>query len=358
MKNRELRDGREDGLTPLESLDVASAESTPELLRRMGRTAFGGRSLGEAFEVMAAMIRDPDCFVVMTLSGAMTMAKMGLVICEMIERGWVNAVVSTGALITHGLSEGVGSVHYRYDPDLSDEELFQRGYNRVYDTLEMEANLQRDEEFVHAALRELEPGKPTSSHELCALLGQKLLDAGHMPSILGHATQQDVPIYIPAFTDSEMGLDVSSFVLGPAIRGNPEADLDALLDATPAFNPFRDLHDLTKRVQRSPKVGIFTVGGGVPRNWAQQIACFVEILNDRYERDWAVPRIQYAVRICPEPVHWGGLSGCTYQEGVSWGKFVPRSEGGRFAEVYADATLAWPILMRGLIEELATDGGC
>jgi deoxyhypusine synthase len=58
------------------------------------------------------------------------------------------------------------------------------------------------------------------------------------------------------------------------------------------------------------------------------------------------------VRICPEPVHWGGLSGCTYSEGVSWGKFVPPAEGGRFAEVYSDATVVWPLLAKALFEEL------
>ncbi len=350
--SRELHDGACDGLTPLVPLDVEKATSTADLVRRMQRTAFGGRNLGEALEVTKAMIQDPDCFVVMTLSGAMTMAKMGLVICSMLKRKWVDAVVSTGALITHGLSEGVGATHYQYNPSMNDEELFEKGYNRVYDTLEMEMNLQKDEEVVHAMLRGLDWSEPTSSHELCAALGKKLHDEGHMPSILGHAHRAGVPVYIPAFTDSEMGLDVSSFVLGPAIRANRQKPLAELLTQVPSFNPFRDLHDLTRRVSQAKKVGIFTIGGGVPRNWAQQIACFVEILNDRYGQEWPVPRIQYAVRICPEPVHWGGLSGCTYSEGVSWGKFVPPAEGGKFAEVYADATLAWPILVRALIEEL------
>ena len=65
-----------------------------------------------------------------------------------------------------------------------------------------------------------------------------------------------------------------------------------------------------------------------------------------------VPRFEYGIRICPEPVHWGGLSGCTYSEGVSWGKFLPPAKGGRFAEVYSDATLVWPLLMKAVFEEL------
>jgi deoxyhypusine synthase len=82
---------------------------------------------------------------------------------------------------------------------------------------------------------------------------------------------------------------------------------------------------------------------------------YVDITNHRLGVDLVPPRYQYAVRICPEPVHWGGLSGCTYSEGVSWGKFVPQSEGGRFAEVFADATTVWPLLIKGALEELGTD---
>jgi deoxyhypusine synthase len=63
-------------------------------------------------------------------------------------------------------------------------------------------------------------------------------------------------------------------------------------------------------------------------------------------------KFHYGVRICPEPAHWGGLSGCTYSEGVSWGKFVAPGEGGRFAEVLCDATVAWPILVKAVKQRL------
>ncbi len=100
-------------------------------------------------------------------------------------------------------------------------------------------------------------------------------------------------------------------------------------------------------------LGIFTIGGGVPRNWAQQVGPLSECLHRRTGgRAGVYVRFHYAIRICPEPAHWGGLSGCTYSEGVSWGKFVPASEGGRFAEVPADATIAWPILVKAVLERL------
>ena len=132
--------------------------------------------------------------------------------------------------------------------------------------------------------------------------------------------------------------------------GSP-VDLDAFFAAVPSYNPFLDLHNYTRRILAAKRLGIFTVGGGVPRNWAQQVGPFIDILNMRLGMELSEPRFQYAVRLCPEPVHWGGLSGCTYSEGVSWGKFVSREEGGRFAEVHCDATIAWPLLVKAVIEE-------
>ncbi|HOV34335.1 MAG TPA: deoxyhypusine synthase family protein, partial [Candidatus Hydrogenedens sp.] len=106
--NRELHDGRHDGLMPLESLDLSKVEHFSDLIKAMRKTAFGGRTVGEAFEVLLEMFRDNDCLVVLTLSGAMTVAKQGMIICEMIDRGLVQAVISTGALIAHGVTESIG----------------------------------------------------------------------------------------------------------------------------------------------------------------------------------------------------------------------------------------------------------
>src|SRR5262245_45963087 len=198
-KTRRFHDGRQDGLVPLESLDLDEVTSFASLLRGMSRTAFSGRSLGEALEVTTAMVKDPKCKVVLTLSGAMTIAKMGKVICKMIDSGMVHAVVSTGALMAHAGSEAVGMVHYRHDPRMSDEELFEKGYNRVYDTLEMEANLNYVEEFTSGALDTL-TGE-LSSEIICRALGRILAEDDHGAGVLRSAYEKKVPVYVPAFTD-------------------------------------------------------------------------------------------------------------------------------------------------------------
>jgi deoxyhypusine synthase len=334
--------GHEDGLNPLSPLDPSRTDSVDALVRAMGQTAFGGRRLGEAADVLEAMVRDDDCFRVVTVSGAMTIAKQGLLLCEMIDRGWVHALITTGALMTHGLSEGAGMLHFKHRPEMRDEELYRKGYNRVYDTIELEKNLDDVERILRRALEELPEAAVLSSRLVCELLGHHLEKHAAGRGILASASRQRVPIYVPAFTDSELGLDLS-------IHNHMRRR-----DGLPAlrFDPFLDLDDFADRIRRHETLGIFTIGGGVPRNWAQQVGPYLEILRTRLHSIEPVRRYRYAVRICPEPEQWGGLSGCSYQEGVSWGKFVPPAEGGRFAEVPADATIAWPLLVRAVIERL------
>jgi deoxyhypusine synthase len=334
--------GFDDGLEPLVPLDVGKLDSVNALVSAMAHTAFGGRRLGEAADVLEAMVRDESCFRVVTISGAMTIAKQGLVLCEMIDRGWVQAVVATGALMTHGVVEGAGMVHFKHRASMNDTLLFERGYNRVYDTIELEKNLDSTEAILNAVLSKIEPGTTLCSHVLLTRVGEMLdqHDAGR--AILRSAVLKSVPIYVPAFTDSELGLDFA--IHNRRLRMSNQLPF--------GFDPFLDLEDFAARIREHETLGIFTIGGGVPRNWAQQVAPFLEITANRLGTREPIRRYRYAVRICPEPEHLGGLSGCSYSEGVSWGKFVPEADGGRHAEVHSDATIAWPILVRAVIERL------
>lgn len=357
MSDRTLHDGRADGLKPLVSLDVNQTNTVAELVRAMGDTAFGGRQMGRALDVLIKMAQDPDCFTVLTVSGAMTVAKQGTIMCELIDRGLVDAVVATGALMAHGLTESLGMAHYATEPDADDAALFEKGYNRVYDTLEMEENLNEVERLVSQVLRETQPEDGMwSSARFCRAVGEKLDELNEGRGILRSAWKRRVPVFIPAFTDSEMGLDFSLWAMRGALadrleKGGP-IDPNELFQAVPPFNPFLDMQEYARMIGGAKRLGIFTIGGGVPRNWAQQVGPYYDITAYRLGVELQAPRFQYAVRICPEPVHWGGLSGCTYSEGVSWGKFVSPAEGGQYAEVYADATVAWPILARALFESL------
>lgn len=340
---RYLHDPLEDRLQPIYPLDLSRVHSIDDLVRAMKHTAFTARQVGDAADVLEAMVRDPECFVVLTLSGAMTVAKMGLIICDLIDAGAVQAIVSTGALMAHGLVEATGRSHFRYDPRMDDRELFLAGYNRVYDSLEPEVNLDHVEAVVDRIFAAWDPAEPVCSWKLHWRIGDYLVQHERRRGILRSARLQQVPVYVPAFTDSELGIDLALFNRQRRAQGLPPL----------RYDPFEDFEDFARRLLEQPRLGIFTIGGGVPRNWAQQFGVYSELLIRRgLLPPGELKRYRYGVRICPEPVHWGGLSGSTYSEAVSWGKFVPPEEGGQFAEVLEDATVALPLVAGAVLERI------
>lgn len=344
--DRKLHNPVEDRLIPLAPLDLNQVKSIDDLVRAMSKTAFTGRQLGEAADVLEAMARDEECFVVMTLAGAMTVAKQGLIISELVDRGIVNCIVSTGALMAHGLVEATGRAHFRVNPEVSDEELYEQGYNRVYDTLEPEQNLDDVEEVMSEVLEGWDHNETLCSYRLNHTIGAHLAKhAKDQRGILKSAYENGVPVFVPAFTDSELGLDVA---LNNRLRESTGRHKIR-------FDPFVDLEHFAATLLRQKRLGILTIGGGVPRNWSQQFGPFLELRHRRLGENIPLKRYHYGVRICPEPVYWGGLSGSPYSEAISWGKFVPPSEGGRFGEVFVDATVGLPIIVAAVLERLNKD---
>ena len=341
-RERKLHDPVADRLTPIYPLDLAKIHTIDDLVRAMGQTAYTARQIGDGADVLEAMARDKSCTVVLTLAGALTVGKMGLIICDLIDSGIVKAIVSTGALMAHGLVEATGRSHFRHDPGMSDNELFWAGYNRVYDSLEPEVNLDHVEAVVDAVLEQWDPGEPVTSWKLHQRIGAYLERQAPGRGILKSAYEKKVPVFVPAFTDSELGLDLALFNLARQKKGRPALVLDSLAD----------LEHFTQAMMKARRWGIVTVGGGVPRNWAQQVGVYIELRTRRGLDKMELKRYHYGLRICPEPVHWGGLSGSTYSEAVSWGKFVPAEEGGRFAEVLEDATVALPLIVGAVLQRI------
>ncbi|VVC04003.1 putative deoxyhypusine synthase [Candidatus Burarchaeum australiense] len=335
-----FHDGHEDHLKPVKAVDLRQCKTTNDIIVQMKSSSFEARKIGEAADVLEEMFADKDCYTVMTLSGALTMAKMGLIFSEMIERGWVDAIVSTGALIAHGFIESSGMTHFKYEWDMDDKKLFELGYDRVYDTLELEKNFADASVLVDKIFgRQEYDGKNFGSWELCEIIGKYLHENVKGPSILKSAYEKKVPIYIPAINDSELGLDLLSLRSPSRFSKRPIVNI--------GHDALGDVLDFAKRVQNQKKMGIFTIGGGVPRNWAQQIGPFLELKYEISDPNKKLPRYRYGVRICPEPVSWGGLSGCTYSEGMSWGKFVP---DGKYSEILVEATAVLPFLVKALME--------
>ena len=226
VTGRVLHDPVSDKLRPIFPLDLSKCRTIDELVRAMGDTAFTGRQIGDAADVLEAMARDKDCFVAMTLSGALTVGKMGLIFCDLIESGIVKAVISTGALMAHGLVEATGRSHFRYDDKkMDDNELFQAGYNRVYDSLEPESNLDHVEKVMERVLNNWDAEETVCSWKIHQRIGEYLHKTMPGRGILKSAYEKNVPVFVPAFTDSELGID---FALHKILRLRGQAAIAAL----------------------------------------------------------------------------------------------------------------------------------
>ena len=305
--------------------------------------AYGGLAaqVARGAKALEAMVNDKNCRRFLTVSGAMTVGKMDLVICEMIEQGMIHAISSTGALMAHGLVSSIGLKHYKYNPKFNDTELARRKLNRVTDTLEPETNLDTVEEVIGKVIETIDGKEPLSPTVLNNLIGKHL--AENYPNergILKSAYQHDVPVFVPAFVDSELGNDIYIHNMKRRQRGEQPILMDLERDST----------ELIRLVTGTKRFGIFSIGGGVPRNNVQNVAPLIEIINERLGPTFPNRRFSYGVRICPDKPHFGHLSGCTYSENESWRK---ADKNGIYAEMLADATQVWPFLVKYIMERRA-----
>lgn len=341
-QERKLGTGTEHGMEPITFPQPDKIKSIGDLTRAMAETTAAGRDLGKAVEVVKAMAADKGCKVVLTLSGNAT--PFTTVIGELIDRKIVHAVVSTGSIVTHSFSAERGRPMFKIDdPDATDDNWFyNRGYNRIYDVVELEDSLNEGYDILHEVTDSLDPNVMVTSADITKLIGERLNeDYPEVNGLLHAAAANSVPVFVPSFTDCEIGLDFHSQNLERRKAGNPEVFYDG----------FGDWDQYAEFVSGSKTMGIITLGGGVPRNWAQQVGPYYDILVEkRMAPKSTFIRFKYGIRICSAPSTEGGLSGCTYSEGRSWGKFLHDDDGGQFCEVISDYSLAFPLLAQAVLE--------
>jgi deoxyhypusine synthase len=234
----------------------------------------------------------------------------------------------------------MGLRHYKYDPDVPDTVLAQKKLNRVTDTLEPETNFDHIEEIISAVLADLPKDRPIAPSTFHAEIGRHLSERyPDERGILKSAYERDVPVFVPAFFDSEIGNDITTYnMIQTACKAkNLRFDLEP------------ENHRLIDMVQKAKKTGLFTVGGGVPRNWTQNVAPLIEIIKGRTKTKLVEKPFCSGVRISPDPMDLGHLSGCTYSEGMTWRKMDPN---GSFVEIHGDATYIWPFIVKYALENL------
>lgn len=313
----------------IQPYNAKKVKNINDFLTALKECSFQGRNLGMALDILEKMVSDNNILTVLTLSGAMVPAGMGDLVCVLIENKLIDVVVTTGANIIHDLVDVYSDIgHYIGSPEVSDEELFDLRINRIYDTFLPEDNYKLVEQRLLKSIKEIFNQKEIfiTPSDLLYKIGDKI----EARSILSIAAQHGVPLFVPAFSDSEFALNLIKY----SVREGYDFQFDIL----------GDVQKFANIIKNSKECGTIIIGGGVPRNWAQQVFPLLEQLDNVDTMGY-----DYSVRIHTALEYDGGLSGCTISESKSWGKY---SLEAKYASVWCDATIAFPILITGLLQRL------
>ena len=312
---------------PVRPLNLKETKSLLDLVQAFQHTSFQSRNVFKCFDVYQKMLEDPACIIFMGLSGAMIPGGMRKVIHDMIEMKLVDVIVSTGANIFHDLFESFGYRHYVGSEGDDDNALRKHRIVRVYDALMDDHEINQVIHLLSKVPEALEE-KVVSSRRYLEVLGKGLKDEG---SILKTASRCGVPIFVPALSDSSIGIGLTFLHL------QKKAPSERLL-----IDQIQDSFEIAQLKKMASVTGAIYIGGGVPKNYIQQLGPVSELLFQKESGH------RYAFQITTDDPKWGGLSGCTFEEAKSWGKIERASS---YSAVYMDATVALPLLIGAILQE-------
>jgi deoxyhypusine synthase len=296
-----------------------------QLVDAMENMAFTARDLNRAARIYDMMLKDKNCGIILTLAGSLFSAGLKKIVYDMIMNNMVDAIVSTGAIIVdQDFFEALGFKHYKGTKFVDDNELRDLHIDRIYDTYIDEDELRVCDETCGKIFDSMEP-KPYSSREFLWEFGKYLENNGGPKvddSVIWAAYKKNVPIFVPAFSDCSAGF-------GFIVHQTQNPDKHVSVDSA------KDFLELTKIKLASKETGIFMIGGGVPKNFTQDIVVAADILQED------APMHKYAIQITVADERDGALSGSTLKEASSWGKVETTYE----QMVYAEATVAMPLVV-------------
>jgi deoxyhypusine synthase len=320
---------------PVRVLDGDARDgSVARLLDRLGKGAFQGRKLGEAFDAYKRMI-DGSTLICAGLAGSMASAGLWPLLTWLVERGYVDVVVSTAANVTEDLLEQRGVSFYRIDPDhVDDRALWERGFYRFYDHVVRAVEYDRMEDFTGEFFTHLATTWPRPTIAGVRFMHEwgRWLEARGLPgSVAATCARHGVPLFVPAAHD------------GPLAEGYRTARRRG-----PAVDFFADYAIALRIIERAMTPGRGTsalfLGGGVPKDFIQIIATSVCAVRGGTEPS---PHVA-AIQITTDNTVFGGLSGASVAtECISWGKESPDGDN---VMLFADVTIALPLLCQGLAE--------
>jgi deoxyhypusine synthase len=317
--------------TQVQHIDITQHNVAP-LVDAMASMAYSSRDLARAASIFEMMMRDTQCGSILCLAGSLISAGLQKVIVDLVRNNMVDAIVSTGAnIVDQDFFEALGYRHYiapdEYKYGAFDAQLHDLMIDRIYDTFIDEEELRICDDTMEKIASSL-PTRPHSSREFIAAMGEYLQkngrtpEKGHNDSIVLACYEKDVPIFVPAFSDCSAGFGLVAHQ--HARQGKPMLSIDSA----------KDFYELTQLKIANPNTGLLMIGGGVPKNFAQDVVVAADVLGVE------VPMHKYAIQVTVADVRDGALSGSTLKEASSWGKVALTYE----QMVYAEATIAFPLI--------------
>ncbi|MFW6153239.1 MAG: deoxyhypusine synthase [Halobacteriota archaeon] len=324
-----MTDVRDD---PIEGARLRPGMTVDALVGEYARCGINARSIAETTDIVEAMVADDDCAVIMSIAGPMVPGGLRGVFSAVVEAGWVDAIVTTGATLTHDTIEALGGAHHHGEAPTHDgtdarrehdERLREASIDRIYNVYLPQEHFATFEAHLWERVFPELTGEPCTIAALTRALGVANHEVAEGDvGLTATAARSDVPIFCPAMQDSILGLQAWLY------SRTHDFAIDALGDMT----------DLTELASSRERAGAILVAGGVPKNFALQTKLVTPGAYD------------YAVQFTMDPEETGGLTGASLDEARSWGKLDPDAEN---ATVLGDATVTVPLVFAAVFERLA-----
>ena len=279
----------------------------------------GAGRIGAAVDVVSEMFRGSDFTNFLTLAGPLVPSGFRLLVGDLIDRGFLDAIVTTGANLTHDVIESLGLRHYQGSFQVDDRKLIRQGYSRIADIFVRESSFERLDRTVRRWLSRIavEDRRNIAFSDLLARLGLMISDEN---SILRKAARNEVKVFSPGLLDSILGLSLWSFAQTEELQ----------------LNPITDVTRMVELAMTSKKIGVLIIGGGLPKHHT----LLASVLREG---------VDLAVQITADRPEPGGLSGAPLAESISWRKI---RKAGKFVDVYGDATVCLPLIIGAVLDRV------
>jgi len=336
---------------PIKHIDVTSFDARP-VINSYRKMAYSSRTLANAADIYSMMLADKECAVILTLAGSLISAGLKKAIITLLENNMIDAIVSTGAnIVDQDFFEGLGFKHYIAPgspeaPPVDDMTLRNLMIDRIYDTYINEDDLRDCDARTKEIFDQFQPGA-YSSREFIEAMGAYLANNPKFAkneSLVKTAYLKRVPIFVPAFSDCSAGFGIVLQQTEAIEEGRGQV----------AFDSGKDFRELTDIKLACKDTGLLMLGGGVPKNFAQDIVVAAELLSERKggKARGDIGMHKYAIQMTVADSRDGALSGSTLREACSWGKVDVVHE----QMVFGELTALFPLLASDAIHRKAWKG--